>query len=82
MSSCFHYTSCETGLIGLLYALEIQHGNPLAEKDGVFLVTSAVIYTVKRFLLFWRRRRSTARPAGVRERTKNPCVLFRLRFFG
>ena len=38
--------------------------------------------TVKRFLPFWRRRRSTARPAGVRERTKNPCVLLRLRFFG
>jgi len=65
------------------------HGrNPETAKAGSGDEPSAMIravlksHTVRRLRPLARRRLSTARPALVDMRTRNPCVFFRLRLFG
>jgi len=65
------------------------HGrNPWTSTTGSGDEPSAVIraahdtHTVRRLRPLARRRLSTARPALVDIRTRNPCVFFRLRLFG
>jgi hypothetical protein len=65
------------------------HGrNPATAKGGSDDEPSATIrpafasQTVRRLRPLARRRFSTARPAFVDMRTRNPCVFFRLRLFG